>query len=321
MFRCILALTTLIVLPQAALGQGSYPDQEITILVPLPPGGSTDLTARALAPVLEKVLGQPVVVVNRAGAAASIGIQAAAIAEPDGYTLLMSTTHISVLPPIDEVFSRPPAFTRDQFRPIARISADSTLLAVNASQPWTTTEELVEAAKSTTEPITYASGGLYGATHLPVEMFTIAAGIEMRHLPTAGGGPALTAVLGNNAQLLSVHPGVAKPQIEAGTIRPIASWGAERLAEFPDVPTLQELGYDVEYYLWQGLFAQAGVSDEIAEVLEQATREAVEDPEFQQAMANAGSVVAYQGVDEFQTWWDEDSDRLAEIVKSIGRVE
>jgi tripartite-type tricarboxylate transporter receptor subunit TctC len=305
----------------SAQAQETYPNRPITILIGFPPGGSVDLTARAIAPALERILGQPVLVQNRAGAAAAIGTQAAARAAPDGYTIAATTTQITVLPVVDEVFGRPPNFTRDEFQPIARISADPVLLFVNAEQPWKTLKELVDDAKKRPGQIVYASGGLHGVTHLPVEMFLKAAGIKMRHLPTAGGGPAMTAVLGNNAALLSSHPGVSGPQVKAGKLRPLASWGAERIPAFPDVPTFKELGYDIEYYLWQALFAPKGVPEPIIKILRAAVAKAVKEPDFLQAMEKAGSDVAYQDAPEFKVWWDQDSKRLEDIVRVIGKGE
>jgi tripartite-type tricarboxylate transporter receptor subunit TctC len=304
-----------------AAAQDTYPSRPITILIGFPPGGSVDLTARAIAPALERILGQPVVVQNRAGAAAAIGTQAAARAAPDGYTIAATTTQVTVLPVVDEVFGRPPNFTRDEFQPIARISADPVLLFVNAEQPWKSVKELVDDAKKRPGQIVYASGGLHGVTHLPVEMFLKAAGIKMRHLPTAGGGPAMTAVLGNNAALLSSHPGVSGPQVKAGKLRPLASWGAERIPAFPDVPTFKELGYDVEYYLWQALFAPKGVPEPIIKTLRAAVAKAVKEPDFLQAMDKAGAGVAYQDAPAFKTWWDEDSKRLEATVRAVGKGE
>jgi tripartite-type tricarboxylate transporter receptor subunit TctC len=304
-----------------ARAQDKYPSRPITVLIGFPPGGSVDLTARAIAPALERILGQPVVVQNRAGAAAAIGTQAAARAAPDGYTIAATTTQITVLPVVDEVFGRPPNFTRADFQPIARISADPVLLFVNAEQPWKSVKELVDDAKKRPGQIVYASGGLHGVTHLPVEMFLKAADIKMRHLPTAGGGPAMTAVLGNNAALLSSHPGVSGPQVKAGKLRPLASWGAERIPAFPDVPTFKELGYDIEYYLWQALFAPKGVPEPIVKTLREAVAKAVKEPDFLQAMEKAGAGVHYQDAPEFQKWWDEDSKRLEDIVRVIGKGE
>src|SRR6266852_4737751 len=178
-----------------------FPSRPVTILLGYPPGGSTDTTARALAPALERVLGQPIVIQNRPGAAALIGTQAAANAAPDGYTITVATTQLALLPAVDAVFGRPPSFTRDQFAPIALVSADPSVLFVNPSHPWRTAQELIDDARKRPSQIVYASGGLYGTTHLAIEIVLKATATKMRHLPTAGGGPALTAVLGNQAKV------------------------------------------------------------------------------------------------------------------------
>src|SRR5262249_32631732 len=202
--------------------------------------------ARALGPVLERIFGQPVVIVNRPGAAAKVGTQQVAIAPPDGYTVTVATTQLSLLPAVDQVFGRPPSFTREQFAPIALVSAEPSMLFVNASQPWQNFQEMIEDAKRRPGQIVYASGGLYGTTHLATETVLKATAPKRRHLPTAGGGPALTAVLGNHAALLAAHPAVGGPQARAGTLRPIGTMGNKRAESFPDVPTLKELGYDAE---------------------------------------------------------------------------
>ena len=206
--------------------QEKFPSRPVTILLGYPPGGSTDTTARAIAPVLERILGQPVVIQNRPGAAALIGTQAVANAAPDGYTITVATTQLALLPAVDAVFGRPPSFTRDQFAPIALLSADPSILFVNPSQPWRTFQEFVDDARKRPGQIVYASGGLYGTTHLAIEIVLKATGTKMRHLPTAGGGPALTAVLGNHAALLAAHPAVGGPQARAGALRPLGTMGS-----------------------------------------------------------------------------------------------
>ena len=165
--------------------QEKFPSRPVTILLGYPPGGSTDTTARAIAPVLERILGQPVVIQNRPGAAALIGTQAVANAAPDGYTITVATTQLALLPAVDAVFGRPPSFTRDQFAPIALLSADPSILFVNPSQPWRTFQEFVDDARKRPGQIVYASGGLYGTTHLAIEIVLKATGTKMRHLPTA----------------------------------------------------------------------------------------------------------------------------------------
>ena len=310
-----------IAVPVPVAGQEPYPTRPITIVVPFPPGGIADLTARPLAPALERVLKQPVVVSNKAGAAGAVGMQSAAIAKPDGYTLMLALVSISTIPEVDGLFGRAPAYTRDQFVGIARLNADPPLLVVGGETPWKTLKELVEDAKKRSGEITYASSGLYGASHVPMEMFLQAAGIRMRHLPTTGGGPAMTALLGGHAAAWASPPALAVPHLKSGKLRALATWGGARLAAFPDVPTLKELGYDVEYYLWAGLFAPKGIAPHVFKTLRDATRQAVQDPELKTAMSRIETPIAYQDADEFKAWWDQDARILAGVIKRIGKVE
>jgi tripartite-type tricarboxylate transporter receptor subunit TctC len=306
----------------AAGADEAYPTRPVTIVVPFPPGGIADLTARPLAASLERTLKQPVVVTNKAGAAGAVGMQSVAIAKPDGYTLLLGLVSISLLPERDALFARPPSYTREQFVGIARLNADPTILVVNAELPWTSLAELLDDARRRPGEITYASSGIYGASHVPLEMLLQAAGgVKMRHLPTTGGGPATTAVLGRHAALWASPPALALPHVKAGKLRALASWGATRLAAFPEVPTLKELGYDLEYYAWAGLFAPRAITPAVYTTLREAVRRAVADPEFRAAMDKVQTPIAYQDADEFKAWWDRDARRLAEVVRKIGRVE
>jgi tripartite-type tricarboxylate transporter receptor subunit TctC len=319
--RALLSVLALVAGGLAAADE-AYPTRPITIIVPFPPGGIADLTARPLAAALERGFKQPVVVSNKAGAAGAVGMQSVAIARPDGYTLLLGLVSISIIPEVDALFGRPPAFTREQFVGIARLNADPPLLVANAAMPWKSVEELLEDARKRPGEITYASSGIYGASHVPLEMLLHAAGgLKMRHLPTTGGGPATTAVLGKHAALWASPPALAVPHVKAGKLRPLATWGASRLASFPDVPTLRELGYDVEYSLWAGLFAPSGVPAGVVKALREATRQAVADPDFKAAMDRAQTPIAYQDADEFKAWWDHDAAMLARVIKKIGKIE
>lgn len=304
-----------------AFAQEPYPTRPITVVVPFPPGGIADLTARPLAPALERVLKQPVVVANKAGAAGAVGMQSVAIARPDGYTLMVALVSISTIPEVDGLFGRTPAYTRDQFVGIARLNADPPILIVGSDTPWKSARELVDEAKRRPGEITYTSSGLYGASHVPMEMLLQKAGVRLRHLPTTGGGPAITAMLGGHAAVFASPPALALPHLKSGKFRALATWGGARLAAFPDVPTLRELGWDVEYYLWAGLFAPKNVPANILRALRDATRQAVHDPEFKVAMAKIETPIAYQDADEFKAWWDRDAEILAGAIKRIGKVE
>ncbi len=322
MIRVLVVTASLVGLVATAAAQEPYPTRPVTLVVAFPPGGIADLTARPLAPALERHLKQPVVVANKPGAAGAVGYQSVAIAKPDGYTLLIGLVSISTIPEVDTLFGRTPVYSREQFVGVARLNADPTVLVVNADTPWKNLKDLLEDARKRPGEITFASSGPYGASHVPMEMLLQAAGgLKMRHLPTAGGGPATTAVLGGHAQMWASPPALALPHIKAGKMRPLASWGATRLAALPDVPTLKELGIDLEYYVWTALFAPRNIPAPVLKTLREATRRAVQDPEFKAAMERAQTPIAYQDADEFKTWWDKDSATLSAAIKRIGRVE
>ena len=320
--RTILLALALCLAALPAVAQETYPSRPVTIVVPFPPGGIADITARPLAAAMERLVKQPVIVTNKPGAGGGVGTQTVSIAKPDGYTLLLGLVSISLLPERDLLFGQKPAFTRDQFVPIARLNADPPILAVNAEMPWKTLKDFLDDARKRPGEITYASSGIYGASHVPMEMLLQAAGgLKLRHLPTTGGAPATTAVLGKHAQIWPSPPALALPHVKAGKMRVLATYGATRLASFPDVPTLKELGHDVEYYLWAGLFGPKGIPATTHKTLREAVRQAVQDPEFKNAMEKAQTPIAYQDADEFQAFWDKDARTLAEVVKRIGKVE
>jgi tripartite-type tricarboxylate transporter receptor subunit TctC len=318
----VLALSLLGVVAGPVAADEAYPTRPVTLVVPFPPGGIADLTARPLAAALERTLKQPVVVTNKPGAAGAVGAQSVAVAKPDGYTLLIALVSISTIPEVDTLFARTPAYTRDQFVGIARLNADPPVLVVNAERPWKTLKEAVDEVRAKPGEITFASSGLYGASHVPMEMlFNVAGGLKMRHLITTGGAPATTAVLGGHAAMWPSPPALALPHVKAGKLRPLATWGATRLASFPDVPTFKELGYDMEYYIWTALFAPRGTPPAAIKALREATRQAVQEAEFRNAMDKAQTPIAYQDADEFRAFWDADAARLAAVIKKIGRVE
>jgi tripartite-type tricarboxylate transporter receptor subunit TctC len=317
-----LLLVPILLAGGAAGAQEPFPTRPITIVNAFPPGGLADLTGRPLAAAMERVLKQPVVIVNKPGAAGAVGAQAVAIAKPDGYTILIHVPAISTIPEVDALFGRTPTFTRDQFVGIARVNADPTILVVNADMPWQSVKDLLEDARKRPGEITFSSSGLYGASHMPMDMLLQAAGgLRMRHLPTTGGGPATTAVLGGHAHLWMSPPGVASPHIKGGKLRALAVSSAARHPYFPDVPTLKELGYDVEYYLWIALFAPRGTPDSALRVLRDAARQAAQEPDFKAAMDKIQVPIAHLEGDEFKAWWDADATKLAAVIKRIGKVE
>ena len=305
-----------------AIAQESFPARAITIINAFPPGGANDLVTRPMASALEAVLKQPVVVETKTGAAGAVGAQVAATAKPDGYTLLSHNNGLAGYAEVDKLFDRHPKTTRADFIPLARLAADPVLLLVNDQQPYKTLEEFIAEAKKRPEQIVYSSGGLYGASHLPIAMLEKAAGLsKLRHLPTAGGGPAITALLGNNAQASTQTVLATLQHIKAGKLRPLANFGAQRSKALPDVPTLKERGIDVVYHLWVGLFVPKGTPAPIVSTLAGAIDKAAASPQFGDAIAKIGLEPTYLAAAEFAKFWDDDAKRAEDAVKAIGRVQ
>ena len=313
---CVLALTAL-----AAAAQEVYPSRPITMIVPFPPGGVADITGRPTAAALEKILKQPVTINNRPGAGGKVGNAAVANAKPDGYTIMMALSSVSVLPEADKLFDQKPAYTLDQLAPIALISAEPVILVVHPSLPAKNLNELVALAKAKQGQLSFSTSGVYGALHLPVEMFLHAFKLKMRAVHSTGGGPAITMVLGGHVEMTVGGPAAISAQAKAGKLRPIIGWGAKRLEGFPDVPTFKELGHDIEYYIWAGVFAPKATPEVVIKTLREATKKAVEDADFKTSMARVNSPINYLDAPEFAKYWAADAKRLAEVVKAIGKVE
>jgi tripartite-type tricarboxylate transporter receptor subunit TctC len=318
--RLSLLAALLLLLPAATRAQEPFPSRPITMVVPFPPGGVADQTARPVAAALEKVLKQPVIVSNRQGAGGAVGMAVVANARPDGYTVLMALSSISIIPEADKLFDRAPAYTTDQLAPIALISSDPTILVVRTESPWHTVQDLVADAKRRPGQISFSSSGIYGTLHMAMEMFAHAAGIKLKHVPFTGAGPALTALLGGHVDALASGPGVVLPHIKAGKLRPLAGWGAQRVEALPDVPTFKELGYDAEFYIWAGVFVPKATPEPVRKTLRAAIAGSVSDPDFKATMAKQETPIQYLDAPEFQAFWDRDAKRLALALGRIGRI-
>ena len=320
---CALAAIVLWSVPASlASAQEPYPTRPITMVAPFPPGGVADLTARPVAAAMEKALKNPVGVVNKTGAAGAVGMQFVATSRPDGYTLLLALSSISIIPEADKLFERPPAFTVDQFAPIALVSADPTILVVPAGKPWKTAKDFIEDAKKRPGQISYSSSGVYGTLHMAMELLSHATGVKLRHVPYAGAGPALTAVLGGHVDALASGPAVVLPHIKSGALRALAGWGDKRVAALPDVPTFKELGYpDAEFYIWAGVFAPKGTPEPVLAKLRETLRAAVGDPDFKAAMDKLETPIVFKQGDEFAKFFETDARRLAAGVRKVGRIE
>ncbi|NBQ86344.1 MAG: tripartite tricarboxylate transporter substrate binding protein [Betaproteobacteria bacterium] len=310
----------------ATLGTGhvlaqSYPSRPITMIVPFPPGGVADIVARPVAEAMARDLGQPVVIENRAGAGGGIGMGFAARAAADGHTVLLSLSSLTVLPEADTLLGRAPMYTLQQLRPIARFTADPTVLAVRAETPWKTVKEFVEDARKRPGAINYGSSGNYGTMHVPMEILAQNAGIKMTHIPFTGAGPAVVALLGGQIDAVSSGPATVLQHVKAGKLRVLAHWGTTRLEALPDVPSLKEAGYDAEYAQWSGLFIPSAVPEPVAQRLRAAARVAAADARVREVINGAGSPVLYLDTPDFERYVQADARRMAEVVKKIGKLQ
>lgn len=309
----------------AALATGaaaqSYPAKPITMVVPFPPGGVADTVARPVAEAMSRDLGQPVVIENRAGAGGGIGMGYVAKAPADGYTVLLALSSITVIPEADVVLGRSPMFALDQLRPIARFTADPTVLAVRADAPWKSVKEFVEDAKAHPGKINYGSSGNYGTMHVPMEMLAQDTGVKFTHIPYTGAGPAVVALLGGQIQAVSSGPATVLQHVKAGKLRVLAHWGNARLETLPDVPSLKASGYHAEYAQWSGLFVPAATPEPVAQRLRAAARAAANDPKVKDVILNAGSPILYLDAPDFEKYVRADAKNMAQVVKRIGKVE
>jgi tripartite-type tricarboxylate transporter receptor subunit TctC len=319
--RLLLAAAALAACAPVAAQVPAWPSRPITLIVPFPPGGLADIVARPVAEALGRELGQSVVIENKAGAGGGIGMGQAARARPDGYTLLMALSSLTVLPEADGILGRAPMFALSDLRPIARYTADPTVLAVRADSPWKTVKDFVDDARKRPGAINYGSSGNYGTMHVPMEILAQEAGIKLTHVPFTGAGPAVVALLGGQIQAVSSGPATVLQHVKAGKLRVLGHWGTGSLASLPEVPALKDTGFNAEYAQWSGLFIPAAVPEPIAQRLRTAARNAAQDARVREVINGAGSPILFQDSPEFERYVQADARRMAEVVKRIGKIE
>jgi len=321
MYRRSALAALLLSIASLAVAQAPYPSKPVTMIVPFPPGGLADLVGRPVAEAMSRHLNQPVVIENKGGAGGGIGMGLASKAAPDGYTVLLALSSFTVIPEADAVLGRSPMYTLNSLKPIARFTADPTVLAVRADAPWKTVKDFVEDAKKRPGAINYGSSGNYGTMHVPMEILAQNAGIKMTHVPFTGAGPAVVALLSGQIDAVSSGPATVLQHVKAGKLRVLGHWGNARLEAMPDVPSLKSGGYNAEYAQWSGLFVPAATPEPIVQRLREAARFAANDPKVKDTILNAGSPVLYQDTPDFEKYVAADAKRMAEVVKKMGKVE
>jgi len=284
--RACLGVIAALAVALAAVPAYAYPDHVIRLIVPFPAGGSNDVAARLIAPHLEKALGQTVIVDNRPAAGGIVGSDAVAKAAPDGHTLLLVASSHTVTPALS---SKLPYSTERDFAPISLINTNAMVFFVNPKVPANSLTEFVELARQNPGKFNYSSPGAGSQTHLLIDLLSRKAGITMQHLPYRGGAPASLAVITGEAEFTLLAPNVLFPHIRAGTLRPIATGGARRHPQLPDVATTAELGFpDVRAIQWVGMFTTAGTPRPIVDRLNAELNRIVRLPEVADKFAEQG---------------------------------
>jgi tripartite-type tricarboxylate transporter receptor subunit TctC len=314
----ILSLATFILILAPEIGHAqSYPNKPVKIVVPFPPGGPTDVVARMVAMKLSQSFGQPFVVENRPGAGGTIGSQAVAQASPDGYTLLLaSTSSLAMAPSLYKNLAYDP---RKSFSPISLLSSSAQLIAVNASVPVTSLQQLIALAKDKPGTLAYASAGNGTPPHIAAEMFKSLAGVDLLHVPYKGGGPALVAVAGGEAQIIFEGLVTVLPQIKSGRIRALAITGNSRDDALPEVPTVAEAGLGAfQVSFWSGLVAPAGTSPVVLASLNEALRKSLASVDAKETLTKLGLASAINSPAEFSRFIDTELLRWTKVIQASG---
>jgi tripartite-type tricarboxylate transporter receptor subunit TctC len=280
-----------------------------------------DAVGRPVAEALGRILKQAVVVENRAGAGGGVGMGIAAKAKPDGYTIMMALSSITILPEADKVLSRAPLYQLNQLKPIARFTADPTVLVVHADSPLMDFKQFLSFVRSKPAALTFGSSGSYGTMHVPMELLKQATNTFMVHVPYTGAGPAVVGLLSKQIDALATGPASIVQHIKAGKVRALAHWGEGRLAALPDVPSFSELGVKINFAQWAGLFVPAGVPEPIVSKLRASAKQAATDARVVQTLNSAGSPLAYLDAPEFDRYVEAEVGRMASAVKRIGKVD
>lgn len=313
----VVALVSILWIANAAMGAADFPTKPITIIVTVAPGGSNDIQSRAFASVAEKILKQPVVVVNKSGASGMLGLMQGAQAAPDGYTLTTSSMSEMCLLEWETANNRKTEVALGDFVSIGAFTVAPLIIAVPTKSPWKTIEDLIRDAKADPGKYAYASGGLYRIAHINTELFAKAVGLKFRHVPYAGGGQAVTAIVGGHEDFASMTPSSSVPLMKGGKLRPLAVHGDTRSKFLPDVPTLMEKGIDAGLPQIVGLGVPKKTPMPIVEKLRAVVKQVAEDKSFMNVIESQGDEVRHVDGETFAKISERDSQKVAKLFKQL----
>ena len=316
--RCavVLVVAVLLTSANASLAQ-SYPDKPIRIVVTFPAGGPTDAVARPISQSLSTTWGQPVIIDNRGGAGGIVGTEIVAHSAPDGYNLLIGTAGgMSINPSLHAKLSYDPF---KDFAPISMLVINPQILVMHPALAASNVRELVALAKSKPGQLNFASSGTGTATHLGLELFKAATGINVVHVPYKGGAPALTDLIAGQVQLLFISIPSVMPQVKAGRLKALAVSSARRSLSAPEVPTVAESGYPgFEYVNWNALFAPAATPRAIINKLNSEVVKIMRDPDLAQKLVSQGAEPAPGTPEQLAQYMRVDFDRWRKVIRAAG---
>jgi tripartite-type tricarboxylate transporter receptor subunit TctC len=290
-----------------------FPSEQIEVIVPWDAGGGTDQTARQLASAAEETCGTDIIVSNQTGSTGAVGFQAAANAQPDGYTVGLATVEIAMINHLGVAPVSP-----EDVRGVMQYNFDPAAISVGADSEYETLDDLISAAEGG-EDISVGTSGTGSIWHIAFAGMADQAGVEMTNVPFDGAAPAIAAVLGGQVQATSASGAEVAPQVEAGELRPLAVMGEERLDILPDVPTLEEEGVgDWTSGAWRGLVVPNDTPDEVVQTLNECFEEAANSGEFQEFMENNGFGLEFRSADEFEGYMDEEFERFGDVIQTLG---
>lgn len=275
----------------------AYPERPITFICPWPAGGTADMTMRALCGAAARLLGQTIVVDNKAGASGMLGLKAMTLAKADGYTIGQIPISVTRFSQLGTVQIDP----LKDLTYLARTSGQTFGIAVRADAPWQTLKDFVAAAKASPGKLSYGSAGIGGATHVGMEEFALAAGVQFNHIPYKGGAPALQDLIGGQIDALADSSSWA-PHVKSGKLRLLATWGEKRTQDFPQVPTLREQGFDVVVDAPNGIGAPKGLDPAIERKLREVFKAAAASPEFTAACDKIDAPLMYLDGPEYEKY-------------------
>lgn len=310
MIACLLAFG-----PQTGMSQ-TYPTKPVRMILGVAAGGGLDILARKISPVIGQQLGQTVIVENRAGAAGILGAQTIATAEPDGYALTMVSSSFTG---IAALYKSLPYQPIESFSPVSMFALSPLVLMAHPAAPYKTIQELIAYSKANPGKLNMGSSGSGGTTHLAGELLQMLAGVSWTHVPYKGGGPAVVDLVAGRLDLLFVVTQTAIPRAEQGQVRVLATGGTQRIAAFPDVPTLKEAGVrDYDASDWSGILAPAGTPTSVVKALYDAMVKTTRSKDTRDWMIQQGLVPAETGPAEFRTMLQSEIGTWKSVVTKAG---